>query len=42
MHKEIKMNEEDKKKLVEGLRKTSEKYLFGSKNPKSQKIKSKN
>lgn len=31
-----KMSEEEKKKLLDGVRKHSEKYLFGSKNVKSK------
>lgn len=41
MAKEIKLSEEEKKKLFEGVRKASEKYLFGSRNPHSKKNSSK-
>lgn len=34
-----KLSEEEKKKLFDGMRNVSEKYLFGSKNPKAKKAK---
>ena len=37
MTKKIVISEEDKKKLFEGVKKASEKYLFGTRNPHSKK-----